>query len=94
MDSQLITAPDIVNDERTSVLLIEPSEMNLELTVDACRNFTAPFNVYLAKSDSDQEWLAKLLGTVDKVFNAKTEFDEIFQYLKTVDDKQRQDNML
>jgi hypothetical protein len=86
MSSQLITSPDIVEDNRVSILLITPAPDTLELVVAACRNFQTDFNIYICSAEEEPEWFNRALLQVDKIFkNANP--TEVFDFLN---DKEKQ----
>jgi 3-methyladenine DNA glycosylase AlkD len=72
MNSQLITSPDIVEDNRVSILLITPDTDTLELVVAACRNLQTNFNIYVSNSQEDVEWINRVMLLVDKIFKNPT----------------------
>lgn len=58
----------MVEDSRTSILLINPTADTLEIVVAACRNFQTDFNIYVCGAEEDPEWVNKVLLQVDKIF--------------------------
>ena len=88
MSSQLITAPDLVDNSNLSILLINPSEVVLEIVVASCRNLERNFNIYLSKSVEDPEWFSVVMDKVDKIFK-DPDAEEIYKYLKLKDSEEQ-----
>jgi len=82
MNSQLITSPDIIEDNTVSILLITPAPDTLELVVAACRNFQTDFNIYISSAEEDTEWFNQVLLRVDKIFKNSNP-TEVFNFLDT-----------
>lgn len=90
MSSQLITAPDLVDDDNLSILIINPSVTLLDIIVASCRNIDRDFNIYVGRSVEDQEWISSVLVKVDKIFKNPT-VEEIYQFLQTKDAELNED---
>ena len=90
MSSQLITAPDLVDDDNLSILIINPSATLLDIIVASCRNLDRDFNIYVGRSVEDQEWISSVLVKVDKIFKNPT-VEEIYQFLQTKDAELNED---
>ena len=86
MNSKLVTYPDIADTTVESILLIMPDPMALDLILSSVNTFTTDFNIYLTGEESDAEWFKAVRGIVGKVFKQPS-FDEVYQYLKTVDER-------
>lgn len=86
MNSKLVTYPDIADTTVESILLIMPDPMALDLILSSVNTFTTDFNIYLTGEESDAEWFKAVQGIVGKVFKQPS-FDEVYQYLKTVDER-------
>jgi hypothetical protein len=82
MSSQLITSPDVIEDDRVSILLITTTPDTLELVVAACRNFQTNFNIYVGGVEEDPEWINRVMLLVDKIFKNPTP-TEVCDFLDT-----------
>lgn len=72
MSSQLITAPDFVDDGNTSILIMYYTQDTLELVITCCRNLDRDFNIYLCDQNTDAEWYTRAIYKAEKIFkNAK-----------------------
>ena len=65
----LITAPDILANENTSILLVNPSQEDKEQFNDVAKNCTKSLNLYLFEEgqEADIPWLIQVAGTVDYI---------------------------
>ena len=65
----LITAPDILANENTSILLVNPSQADKEQFNDVAKNFTKSLNLYLFEEgqEADIPWLIQVAGTVNYI---------------------------
>lgn len=64
----LITAPDTLQNELTSVLLINPTEQDKSDFNTVAKNFTESINLYLYDGSDNVEWLIDVVKSVDHVF--------------------------
>lgn len=65
----LITAPDKLLDDNTSVLLINPDNTMKESLNDVLKNIKRDLNLYLFEEDAqnDIEWLMEVANSVDYI---------------------------
>ena len=68
MNTNFITPPDVVDDERHSVLIVDADPTDIESLALVCANHNHAFNVYLYNHGmQDLEWLVSIASKVDTV---------------------------
>tara|TARA_R110000796_G_scaffold22353_6_gene64905 strand:- start:18769 stop:19029 length:261 start_codon:yes stop_codon:yes gene_type:complete len=85
MNSQLITAPDIADTTKESLLILAPDPMVLDLILSTVNIFQTDFNIYVSDG-TESKWQTLIESVVGKVFKSPS-FDEVYQYLKYIDDR-------
>lgn len=64
----LITAPDTLQNENVSVLLINPTEQDKSGFNTVAKEFNESINLYLYDGSDNVEWLIDVVKSVDHVF--------------------------
>lgn len=75
MDSNLITPPDILQNELHSVTLIDPEQQDVDAVVRFCQYSDTAFNVYVYTPNMDNsKWLADAVNASHAVIvNTQTD---------------------
>jgi hypothetical protein len=75
MLSNLVTPPDIVNNESHSVLLVDPEQADVDAVIKFCQYSEKTFNVYVYTPNmSDFTWLAQAVNASNAVIiNTRTD---------------------
>lgn len=75
MASNLVTPPDIVDNQLHSVLLIEPEQQDLDAVIKFCQYSDQFFNIYVYTPNMDQTtWLDRVVAVSDTVIiNTKSD---------------------
>lgn len=68
MVSNLVTPPDIVNNDLQSVVLVEPEQLDLDAVINFCRHSPRAFNVYVYTPNmNNTHWLERAVEASDAV---------------------------
>jgi hypothetical protein len=68
MVSNLVTPPDIVDNQLRSVLLVDPSQTDLDAVIKFCQYATEIYNVYVYTPNmNDLTWLSRAVDASDAV---------------------------
>jgi sugar/nucleoside kinase (ribokinase family) len=68
MVSNLVTPPDLVNNDLCSVLLVDPEQPELDAVVRFCQYADRAFNVYVYTPNmNNREWLDQAVAVCDAV---------------------------
>ena len=68
MDSNLITPPDIVQNNSHSVMLVDPEQFEVDAVIKFCQYSSRPFNVYVYTPNMDNlVWLEQAANASDAV---------------------------
>ena len=75
MDSNLITPPDIVQNELHSVTIVDPDQADVDAVIRFCQFSDAAFNVYVYTPNMDNaKWLSDAVNASDAVIiNTRTD---------------------
>lgn len=66
--SNIITPPDIIDDGSHTVVLVDPSQPEVEAVALYCSGVDVVFNVYVYLSNmNDVEWLTKVISKADAI---------------------------
>lgn len=84
MDSNLVTPPDIVSNNFTSVLLVDPEQTDLDAVIRFCQYADQVYNVYAYTPNMDDStWLQQAVDACDTVI-VNSRLDE-FKHLCLLD---------
>jgi len=75
MDSNLVTPPDIVNNDLHSVTLIDPEQAEVDAIVRFCQHSYQGYNIYVYTPNMDNPgWLAQAVNASDAtIVNTRTD---------------------
>jgi len=63
MHSNLVTPPDIVDNELNSVLLVDPEQVDVDAAISFCQHSDVAFNIYVYTHNMDNlDWLGKAVN--------------------------------
>lgn len=77
----LITPPDILYDQNTSILLVHPSQKIKEQLNEVLKDVEQDINIYLYEAEDDEQWMLNLHRMCDYVV---IDIDNCSQYTKSV----------
>ena len=77
----LITPPDILYDQNTSILLVHPSQKIKEQLNEVLKDVEQDINIYLYEAEDDEQWMLNLHRMCDYVV---IDIDNCPQYTKSV----------
>jgi hypothetical protein len=68
MDSNLVTPPDLLDNEMHSVLLVDPEQDDLDAVIKFCQYAEQVFNVYVYTPNmTNLDWLSQAASTSDAI---------------------------
>ena len=68
MDSNLITPPDILDNNLHSIVLVNPEQHEVDAVINLCRYAEQAFNVYVYTPNMENlSWLAEAVAASDAV---------------------------
>ena len=67
--SNFITPPDVINEEKHNVLLIDAGEEQVQTIAEWCQQANSEFNVYVAEASMlpAVDWLKQVVQTADAI---------------------------